>query len=133
MTLLALVKDPDLPGQLTNISLEDCLYIETNKRVILYHHKNGKTYSSVSMLADLMESDFIKEMTFARMDNSNFVNLSKVKAFDSHEGCVFFESNPDNYSKRANIAQKNFSKMRQELEQGKLQLNTRETNSTNVT
>ncbi|WP_235533334.1 LytTR family transcriptional regulator DNA-binding domain-containing protein [Paenibacillus sp. Leaf72] len=104
---MALVRHPEKPGELLNINIKDCWFIETVNRVITYHHADGKKYEAAQSFKDFEGSSHLREMKMMRMDNSNFVRIPAIKHYDQKSRTVFFENNVTEFSKMAYIARKN--------------------------
>ncbi|MET1174374.1 hypothetical protein [Paenibacillus amylolyticus] len=106
MTLLALVYDPEVTGQLTNINVNDTLYIESVNRIITYHHKNGKTYKAPQRLEDFEKSSILRYMKLVRLDHRNFIKVSAIHKFDRVTGMVYFFEDL-NFGPLGHVAEKN--------------------------
>ncbi|WP_163854572.1 hypothetical protein [Paenibacillus elgii] len=102
--LMALVRDPENPGHLINIFIDECLYYDTVNRKIVYYHQNGKAYISATLLEDHDECPNIYGMGFRRLDNKNFVNIKKVTKVDKTLGEVYFDNVVTSQSRKASIA-----------------------------
>ncbi|NUU74642.1 hypothetical protein [Paenibacillus xylanilyticus] len=107
MSLLALVYDPDQNGQLTNIRMDDTLYIESVNRTITFHHINGKAYKSPQRLEDFDKSTFLKYMKLIRLDHRNFIKVSAIRHFVKETGTVYFDDDPNDSSLIGHVAERN--------------------------
>ncbi|TBL78588.1 LytTR family transcriptional regulator DNA-binding domain-containing protein [Paenibacillus thalictri] len=111
--LRALVLDPNEPGELINIFVDEILYIDTDKkRRIVHHHKNGADYMEAASLNDFNESVSFFEHGFRMLDNSNFVNVDLARSFNKTRGEVYFD---ENQRKAASVARTHASLLQHEL------------------
>lgn len=92
--------------ELFMLDLEDVLYINIEKRNIVYHTMDNK-YFHLSTLSELYDHFF--DNGFDLLDKTNLVNLNKIKKLDGKHGKIYFEENPSTDSKYATVA---FAKQR---------------------
>lgn len=87
--------------KLVMLDLEDVLYINIEKRNIVYHTLDNKYYH-LSTLTELYDHFF--DSGFDLLDKTNLVNLNKIKKLDGKQGKIYFEENPTSDSKYATVA-----------------------------
>ncbi|WP_158289309.1 LytTR family transcriptional regulator DNA-binding domain-containing protein [Paenibacillus flagellatus] len=87
--------------ELVLLDLNDVLYINIEKRNIVYHTLDEKYYH-MSTLSELYDHFF--DNGFDLLDKTNLVNLNKIKKLDNKQGKVYFEENPTGDSKYATVA-----------------------------
>lgn len=87
--------------ELFMLDLEDVLYINIEKRNIVYHTMDNK-YFHLSTLSELYDHFF--DNGFDLLDKTNLVNLNKIKKLDGKQGKIYFEENPSSDSKYATVA-----------------------------
>lgn len=87
--------------ELVMLDLEDVLYINIEKRNIVYHTLDEK-YFHLSTLSELYDHFF--DSGFDLLDKTNLVNLHKIKKLDGKQGKIYFEENPTGDSKYATVA-----------------------------
>jgi hypothetical protein len=101
MMIPVLSKKDENESELVLLDLNDVLYINIEKRNIVYHTLDKKYYH-LSTLSDLYDHFF--DNGFDLLDKTNLVNLNKIKKLDSKQGKVYFEENPTENSKYATVA-----------------------------
>ncbi|GAA3401357.1 LytTR family DNA-binding domain-containing protein [Paenibacillus hodogayensis] len=87
--------------ELVMLDLNDVLYINIEKRNIVYHTLDDK-YLHLSTLTELY--DHLFDNGFDLLDKTNLVNLHKIKKLDSKQGKIYFEEAPSDDSKYATVA-----------------------------
>lgn len=87
--------------ELVMLDLSDVLYINIEKRNIVYHTLDEKYYH-LSTLSELYDHFF--DNGFDLLDKTNLVNLNKIKKLDPKQGKIYFEENPSEESKYATVA-----------------------------
>lgn len=87
--------------ELVMLDLNDVLYINIEKRNIVYHTMDEKYYH-LSTLSELYDHFF--DSGFDLLDKTNLVNLNKIKKLDNKQGKIYFEDQPSADSKYATVA-----------------------------
>ena len=101
MMIPVLRKKDEQETELVLLDLSEVLYINIEKRNIVYHTIDQKYYH-LSTLSELYDHFF--DNGFDLLDKTNLVNLNKIKKLDNKQGKVYFEENPDSDSKYATVA-----------------------------
>lgn len=101
MVIPVLRKIDDQESELVLLDLREVLYINIEKRNIVYHTLDQKFYH-LSTLSELYDHFF--DMGFDLLDKTNLVNMNKIKKLDSKQGKVYFEEAPQEESKYATVA-----------------------------
>lgn len=87
--------------ELVMLDLNDVLYINIEKRNIVYHTLDQK-YFHLSTLSEM--ADHLFDNGFDLLDKTNLVNMNKIKKLDDKQGKIYFEEAPSSSSKFATIA-----------------------------
>lgn len=87
--------------ELVLLDLSEVLYINIEKRNIVYHTLDQKYYH-LSTLSELYDHFF--DSGFDLLDKTNLVNMNKIKKLDGKQGKVYFEEEPTEDSKYATVA-----------------------------
>ncbi|KAB2328202.1 hypothetical protein F7731_25945 [Cytobacillus depressus] len=84
---------------LTCIDLDEVNFIDSDNGKIRFHIDNQVYFqiTNISELGEILEG-------FIPLDRPNLVNLLKIKKFDSKNGKVYFEENPNPNSIFATVA-----------------------------
>jgi len=101
MEIPVLRKKNEHETELYLLNLNDVLYINIEKRNIVYHTAEEKYYH-LSTLSELYDHFF--DRGFDLLDKTNLVNLNKIKKMDGKQGKIYFEENPSDDSKYATVA-----------------------------
>jgi Response regulator of the LytR/AlgR family len=92
------------------MDMSDVLYIQIEDGAVVFYCKQGRFYPLVPSLS--MYHKHLESTGFLRLDRTNLVNMSKVRAFDEDRGVVYFEDEAKPSSMKATVAFMNISKLK---------------------
>ncbi len=103
-------RDRKNEGEVIMMDMADVYYIQTEDGAVVFYTSQGKVYPLVPSLS--LYAKHTEDIGFERLDRTNLVNVSKIKAFDEKRGVVYFEDEMTPESPSAIIAFMNIGKFK---------------------
>jgi len=103
-------RDRNNNSEVILMDMTDVLYIQIEDGAVVFYTDEGRFYPLVPSLS--MYAKHTEAFGFHRLDRTNLVNMSKIKAFDEHRGIVYFDEAAEPAGPSATVAFMNIGKLR---------------------